>query len=77
MVSNVLENIIEQKCCSQLQRLVESPRDEVLVLYRWNKGRIHNRLARFLFLLQLNATNDIVVTAILRQPTSLMSRHGH
>ena len=27
---------------------------------RWNKGRIHSRLARFLALLQLNATNEIV-----------------
>ena len=55
--SNVLENIYEAKV---LQRLVET-RDAVLVLPLEQVGRIHNRLARFLFLLQLlHATNEIV-----------------
>jgi len=41
---------------------VES-RDAILVAV-WNKGRIRNRLGRFLFLLQLNATNEIVIRNI-------------
>jgi len=54
--SNVLENIHETKV---LQRLVES-RDAVFVL-PLEQGTHHNRLARFLFLLQLlHATNEIV-----------------